>query len=95
MTLRIDQAVVRKTSGELLHHHNVLGTSASRVKAIDTGETTALTADAVDDVVRRAEHAAHGLLDLAQALEHAAQEARDADGAVSLVFTALGEAVSS
>jgi uncharacterized protein YukE len=95
MTLRIDQAVVRKTSGELLHHHNVLGTATSRVKAVDTGETTALTADAVEDVVRRAEDTAHELLDLAQALEHAAQEARDADGAVSLVFTALGEAVSS
>jgi len=95
MTLRIDQAVVRKTSGELLHHHNVLTTSAARVKAIDTGETTGLTADAVDDVVRRADHTAHALLDLAQALEHAAQEAHDADGAVSLVFTALGQAVSS
>ena len=95
MSIVIEPTALRAAEGELLHHHNVIDSSAGRAFSPDTGGTTDLTADGIAALLTRACEVADLLQGLADGLDDATEWAAAADGSASALLVAIGEAVAS
>lgn len=95
MSIVIDPAALEATSRDLLRHDLRIGSAAAEVFAPDTGSTSARTADGVTALVAQAREVADGVHHLADGLDAAVADAYAADGSVTGLFHAVGQAAAS